>query len=149
MLQGTCRNNVCVCTPGFSGTYCEVPPTCGVINDINGNCCKNGVVSQAGICCGPVGHFLQPAFRHDSVYSQRGTLPLPVFLFLSIRLFTRATTFGLAQCVACNAVLHFANRLTGCDALCLLTPIMLQRLLPQLLHIPFAHRQSASCRSGD
>ena len=56
LLQGTCRNNVCVCTPGYSGTYCEVPPACGVINDINGNCCKTGIVSQAGTCCGPVSH---------------------------------------------------------------------------------------------
>ena len=54
LLQGTCRNDVCVCTPGYSGTYCEVPPACGVINDINGNCCKNGIVSQAGTCCGSV-----------------------------------------------------------------------------------------------
>ena len=67
LLQGTCRNNVCVCTPGYSGTYCEVPPTCGVINDINGNCCKNGVVSQAGICCGPVGHTLAPNITHYSL----------------------------------------------------------------------------------
>ena len=54
VLQGTCRNDVCVCTPGYSGTNCEVPPECGVINDINGNCCKHGIVSQAGVCCGPV-----------------------------------------------------------------------------------------------
>jgi len=45
---------VCVCTPGYSGTYCEVPPACGVILDVNGNCCNNGVVSSAGVCCGPV-----------------------------------------------------------------------------------------------
>ncbi|KAL3138790.1 hypothetical protein ABBQ32_005632 [Trebouxia sp. C0010 RCD-2024] len=49
----TVGKDACVCTPGFSGTYCEVPPACGVINDVNGNCCKNGIVSQAGICCGP------------------------------------------------------------------------------------------------
>ena len=53
-LQGTCRNDVCVCTPGYSGTYCEVPPACGVILDVNGNCCNHGVVSSAGVCCGPV-----------------------------------------------------------------------------------------------
>ncbi len=53
-LQGTCRNEVCVCTPGYSGTYCEVPPACGVILDVNGNCCNHGVVSSAGVCCGTV-----------------------------------------------------------------------------------------------
>ncbi len=55
VLQGTCRNSVCVCTPGYSGTYCEVPPTCGVILDVNGNCCNHGIVSSTGVCCGTVG----------------------------------------------------------------------------------------------
>ncbi|DBA71983.1 TPA: hypothetical protein ACH3X2_010728 [Trebouxia sp. C0005] len=50
--EGTCRNDLCVCTPGYSGTYCEVPPACGVILDVNGNCCNHGVVSSAGVCCG-------------------------------------------------------------------------------------------------
>lgn len=53
-LQGTCRNGVCVCKPGYSGTYCEVSPECGVILDINGNCCNHGIISADGICCGPV-----------------------------------------------------------------------------------------------
>ena len=54
VMQGNCRNSVCVCTPGYSGTYCEVPPACGVILDVNGNCCNHGVVSAAGVCCGSV-----------------------------------------------------------------------------------------------
>lgn len=54
-VQGTCRNDVCVCTPGYSGTYCEVPPACAVILDVNGNCCNHGVVSSTGVCCGSVG----------------------------------------------------------------------------------------------
>lgn len=59
-MQGTCRTGVCVCKPGYRGTYCEVPPECGVILDVNGNCCNHGIISADGICCGPV-HLLHMA----------------------------------------------------------------------------------------
>ncbi|KAK9854809.1 hypothetical protein WJX84_004417 [Apatococcus fuscideae] len=49
--QGTCKNNVCSCQPGYRGYYCEISPQCPGILDTNGNCCQNGVVDQNGQCC--------------------------------------------------------------------------------------------------
>ena len=53
-MQGECRNNVCVCTPGYRGDYCEINPSCSGLLDVNGNCCPDGVVSASGVCCGDV-----------------------------------------------------------------------------------------------
>ena len=53
-VQGECRNNVCVCTPGYRGDYCEINPSCSGLLDVNGNCCPDGVVSATGVCCGDV-----------------------------------------------------------------------------------------------
>ena len=49
--QGVCNNGVCVCQPGYRGSYCEIPPACSGILDQAGNCCTTGVVSQNGTCC--------------------------------------------------------------------------------------------------
>ncbi|BDA48393.1 probable disintegrin and metalloproteinase with thrombospondin mo at N-terminal half [Coccomyxa sp. Obi] len=59
--QGVCKKGVCVCQPGFRGSYCEIPPTCSGILDQAGNCCPTGVVSQNGTCC-PTGAVLD---RHS------------------------------------------------------------------------------------
>ena len=53
-MQGECRNNVCVCTPGYRGDYCEINPSCSGLLDVNGNCCTDGIVSASGVCCGDV-----------------------------------------------------------------------------------------------
>ncbi|KAK9917449.1 hypothetical protein WJX75_004476 [Coccomyxa subellipsoidea] len=59
--QGVCKKGVCVCQPGFRGSYCEIPPSCSGILDQAGNCCPSGVVSQNGTCC-PAGAALD---RHS------------------------------------------------------------------------------------
>ena len=53
-VQGLCKNGVCVCQPGYRGSYCEISPACSGILDQAGNCCATGVVSQNGTCCGQV-----------------------------------------------------------------------------------------------
>ena len=50
-MQGVCKSGVCVCQPGYRGSYCEIPPACLGILDQAGNCCATGVVSQNGTCC--------------------------------------------------------------------------------------------------
>ncbi|CAL5224259.1 g6916 [Coccomyxa viridis] len=50
--QGVCKSGVCVCQPGYRGSYCEISPACSGILDQAGNCCATGVVSQNGTCCG-------------------------------------------------------------------------------------------------
>ena len=50
-MQGVCKGGVCVCQPGYRGSYCEIPPACSGILDQDGNCCATGIVSQNGTCC--------------------------------------------------------------------------------------------------
>ncbi len=50
-VQGVCKSGVCVCQPGYRGSYCEISPACSGILDQAGNCCATGVVSQNGTCC--------------------------------------------------------------------------------------------------
>ena len=50
-MQGLCKSGVCVCQPGYRGSYCEIPPACAGILDQDGNCCATGIVSQNGTCC--------------------------------------------------------------------------------------------------
>ena len=52
--QGACGSGVCTCQPGYRGMYCEIPPSCSGVMDINGNCCPTGVISESGVCCGKV-----------------------------------------------------------------------------------------------
>ena len=54
VVQGVCKNGVCVCTQGYRGDYCEIAPACSGILDKNGNCCPNGIVSVNGTCCSTV-----------------------------------------------------------------------------------------------
>ena len=50
-MQGVCHGGVCICSPGHRGLYCEIPPTCAGVMDINGNCCPSSVISASGQCC--------------------------------------------------------------------------------------------------
>lgn len=54
LMQGTCKNNVCVCPQGFRGDYCEIAPACSGILDQAGNCCPHGIVDINGTCCSSV-----------------------------------------------------------------------------------------------
>eukprot|EP00899_Mesostigma_viride_P011960 jgi/Mesvir1/20765/Mv07886-RA.1 len=55
MGHGTCQDGACVCTTGFSGSYCQFAGnTCSTEADRNGGCCPN-TVDITGQCCASVG----------------------------------------------------------------------------------------------
>ncbi len=79
--QGVCKKGVCVCQPGFRGSYCEIAPTWAGFLDQAGNCCPTGLVSQNGTCCAAVSH---PHNKQQAVFLKQSA-PYPhIMVFLII-----------------------------------------------------------------
>lgn len=50
--RGTCRNGVCQCAVGYTGTNCERPSRCsGGLLDATGQCCPSSLLNKRGQCC--------------------------------------------------------------------------------------------------
>eukprot|EP00961_Rhodomonas_salina_P273682 3698108-Rhodomonas_salina.1 len=51
--HGSCRNQTCLCSAGFHGSECALPPSCptGAVLDALGACCASGVRDAEGTCC--------------------------------------------------------------------------------------------------
>ena len=50
--NGKCKDNVCICDSGFSGSICDMEFDCasGVLG-LDRACCDSGVVDTSGTCC--------------------------------------------------------------------------------------------------